>query len=141
MNTLRKLLFSKRPFRSILALLVTTGCALPVARADATNGTPASGSKPAAANSQASSGDLPANAGSTNAGAVIEAQVRGVLDNVCHELSSARTLTHRAEITFDSVLPSGVNVQYAAAMDTASVRTNLNPRESAALNVAFSYRR
>ena len=53
---------------------------------------------------------------------VIDAQVRKVLDNVCHELSSARTATYHAEITFDSVLPSGVKLQYAAAMDTAIKR-------------------
>jgi len=41
---------------------------------------------------------------------------------VCNELSSAKTITYHAEINFDSVLPSYVKLQYAAAMDTAIQR-------------------
>jgi len=53
---------------------------------------------------------------------VIDPQVRAVLNRVCSELSSAKTITYHAEINFDSVLPSGVKIQYAAEMDTAIKR-------------------
>ena len=36
--------------------------------------------------------------------------------------SFRRTITFHAEINFDSVLPSGVKLQYAAAMDTVIKR-------------------
>jgi hypothetical protein len=63
--------------------------------------------------------------------AAIDPQVRAVLSKACTELSSARTLTYHAEINFDSVLSSGVKLQYAAEMDTAIRRPN---------RLAISYR-
>jgi hypothetical protein len=119
---MRKVLFPIGTSLLILALLVTTGYTRSVARADATNGASASGQTPAPANLRPSPGNLPAAAGSTNVGQVIDPQVRAVLDKVCHELSSARTITYHAEINFDSVLPSGVKLQYAAAMEAAIKR-------------------
>jgi len=50
---------------------------------------------------------------------LIDPPVRRVMNRVCRELSSARTLAYHAEINFDSVLASGVKLQYAAEMDTA----------------------
>jgi hypothetical protein len=61
-------------------------------------------------------------AGAPNAAPMIDVNVRQVLDNTCRELSSAKSMTYHAEITFDSVLPSGVKLQYAATMDTAIKR-------------------
>jgi hypothetical protein len=46
------------------------------------------------------------------------------MKGACSELSSARTITYHAEINFDTVLSSGVKLQYAAAMDTAIQRPN-----------------
>jgi hypothetical protein len=114
-------LLSTHRFLIILfAALVWTASTLSKAYADS-SATGASASSPGPAHAQASPGNPAASAGS---GAVpsIDPQVRQVLDKVCHELSSARTLTYHAEITFDSVLPSGVKIQYAAAMDTAIQR-------------------
>jgi hypothetical protein len=104
----------------VLAVLFCTGYTVFKACADA-SATEASAPSPNAANAQPPPGNLHAAAGS-NAGLLIDPQVREVLDKVCHELSSARTVTYHAEITFDSVLPSGVKIQYAAAMDTAIQR-------------------
>jgi hypothetical protein len=61
-------------------------------------------------------------ASATNAAPLIDPEAREVLSRACRLLSSARTVTYHAEITFDSVLPSGVKLQYAAAMDTAIKR-------------------
>jgi hypothetical protein len=63
-------------------------------------------------------------AASSNEAPIIDPQVRRVLYRACRELSSARTLTYHAEIDFNSVLPSGVKLQYAAEMDTAIRRPN-----------------
>jgi hypothetical protein len=54
----------------------------------------------------------------------IEPQVEQVLNRVCTELSAAKEFSYHAEITFDSVLPSLVKLQYSAAMDAAVVRPN-----------------
>lgn len=54
----------------------------------------------------------------------IEPHVAKVLDRSCRLLSSAKTVTYHAEINFDSVLPSLVKLQYAAAMDVALERPN-----------------
>lgn len=54
----------------------------------------------------------------------IEPRVEEVLNGVCAELSAAKTLSYHAEITFDSVLPSLVKLQYSAAMDAALERPN-----------------
>jgi hypothetical protein len=101
----------------LCTLLLSRGYALSQARGDSTaSGNPASGPSPATTRPGA-----PANSGSATGSSeptAIDPEVRTVLDKVCHELSSARTLTYHAEITFDSVLPSGVKIQYAAAMDT-----------------------
>ena len=61
---------------------------------------------------------------SSNEVPVIDPEVRAVLTRACRELSSARTVTYHAEINFDSVLSSGVKLQYAAEMDTAIRRPN-----------------
>jgi hypothetical protein len=107
----------------LFVLLLATEYTCSQARGDATgSGGQASGPSAAAASPEPSPGNIVSPAASTNAVPVIDAQVRKVLDNVCHELSSAGTLTYHAEITFDSVLPSGVKLQYAAAMDTAIKR-------------------
>jgi len=45
-----------------------------------------------------------------------------VLDKACTLLESAKALSYHAEINFDSVLPSGVKLQFAAAMDVAIQR-------------------
>jgi hypothetical protein len=58
-------------------------------------------------------------AASANTAPVIDPRVREVLNGACRQLSSARTLTYHAEINFDSVLRSGVKLQYAGEMDTA----------------------
>jgi hypothetical protein len=63
-------------------------------------------------------------AASSNEAPIIDPQVRRVLNRACRELSSAKTLTYHAEINFDSVLASGVKLQYAAEMDTAIRRPN-----------------
>jgi hypothetical protein len=55
---------------------------------------------------------------------IIDPQVRQVLTRACDELASARTMTYHAEINFDSVLASGVKVQYAAELDAALKRPN-----------------
>jgi hypothetical protein len=47
-----------------------------------------------------------------------------VLDKACTLLSSAKALSYHAEINFDSVLPSGIKLQFAAAMDVAIQRPN-----------------
>jgi len=59
-----------------------------------------------------------------NAAPVIDSRVREVLNQACDELSSAKTVTYHAEINFDSVLPSYVKLQYAAALDAAIKRPN-----------------
>jgi hypothetical protein len=61
-------------------------------------------------------------AAASNEVPVIDPEVRRVLTRACRELSSARTVTYHAEINFDSVLSSGVKLQYAAELDTA-IRT------------------
>jgi hypothetical protein len=70
-------------------------------------------------------------AASSNEPPVIDPEVRAVLSKACSELSSASTLTFHAEINFDSVLASGVKLQYAAEMDAAIKRPN---------RLAISYR-
>ncbi len=45
-----------------------------------------------------------------------------VLDKACTLLDSAKALSYHAEINFDSVLPSGVKLQFAAAMEVAIQR-------------------
>lgn len=45
-----------------------------------------------------------------------------ILNQVCDVLSSAKSLSYHAEINFDSVLPSDVKLQFAAAMDVALQR-------------------
>jgi hypothetical protein len=62
------------------------------------------------------------NTGSANAAPIIDPRARDVLNRACRELASARTVTYHSEINFDSVLPSYVKLQYAAAMDTAIER-------------------
>lgn len=52
----------------------------------------------------------------------IEPQVGNLLERACAVLSSAQSLGYHAEINFDSVLPSSVKLQYAAAMDVALQR-------------------
>ena len=59
-----------------------------------------------------------------NAAPIIDPRAREVLDSACSELSRARTITYHAEINFDSVLPSHVKLQYAAALDAAIKRPN-----------------
>ena len=54
--------------------------------------------------------------------APIEPEVRRVLEGACAALSSAQRVSYHAEITFDSVLPSLVKLQYAGAMDVAIER-------------------
>jgi hypothetical protein len=61
----------------------------------------------------------------------IEPQVQQVLNGVCATLSAPKEYSYHAEITFDSVLPSLVKLQYAAAMDATIVRPN---------RLAISYR-
>jgi hypothetical protein len=105
----------------ILNALILCGYASSQARGDSTpTGGPASGPSPVAAS--ASSPANPASPGGPRAAPAIDSQVRTVLNKVCHQLSSAHTVTYHAEITFDSVLASGVKIQYAAAMDTAIQR-------------------
>src|SRR5208283_591419 len=60
----------------------------------------------------------------TKAPPAIEPQVEEVLNRVCTELSAAKEFSYHAEISFDSVLPSLVKLQYAAAMDAAVMRPN-----------------
>jgi len=104
-------------------LLLATAYICSQAWADATGtGGQASGSSPAASNPQPSPGKAVVPAGSAKAAPVIDPQVREVMKLVCNELSSAKTITYHAEINFDSVLPSYVKLQYAAAMDTAIQR-------------------
>ena len=47
---------------------------------------------------------------------------RKFLIGACAELSAAKELSYHAEITFDSVLPSLVKLQYSAALDAALER-------------------
>jgi len=54
----------------------------------------------------------------------IEPKVGEVLESACSLLSSADSLSYHAEITFDSVLPSLVKLQYAGAMDVEIQRPN-----------------
>jgi len=118
-----KALSRHTPTLILFALLLAAGYTGSQAWGDAsgTSG-PASASSPAIATTQPSPGNMSAPAASSNAALVIDPQVRAVLNRVCSELSSARTITYHAEINFDSVLPSGVKLQYAAAMDTAIKR-------------------
>jgi hypothetical protein len=115
---------STRIFPLILfTLLLTAGYTCSQAWGDAAEaGGQASVAGPAAPTPQPSPGSVAASVGSQNKAPVIDAQVRKVLDRACRELSSARTITYHAEINFDSVLTSGVKIQYAAAMDTALQR-------------------
>jgi hypothetical protein len=104
-----------------LNALILCGYAWSQARGDSTAiGGSASDPSPAAAS--ASSPGNPASPGASRAAPAIDPLVRTVVNKVCHELSSARTVTYHAEITFDSVLASGVKIQYAAAMDTVIQR-------------------
>lgn len=45
-----------------------------------------------------------------------------ILNRACELLSSAKNFSYHAEINFDSVLPSDVKLQFAAAMDVAIQR-------------------
>ncbi len=54
----------------------------------------------------------------------IEPKVAAVLESTCSLLASADSLSYHAEITFDSVLPSLVKLQYAGAMDVEIQRPN-----------------
>jgi hypothetical protein len=83
-------------------------------------GEPASGPSPVAAS--ASPSPNPGSPAASRPTPVIDSQVREVLNKACAQLSSATTLTYHAEINFDSVLRSGVKIQYAAAIDTAIQR-------------------
>jgi hypothetical protein len=118
--------FSIRRFQLILFLsLLAMGYTCSQARGDATKtGGQASGSSPAAADPQPSPGNAAAPAGSAKVAPVIDQRVREVMRGACNELSSAKTITYHAEINFDTVLPSGVKLQYAAEMDTAIKRPN-----------------
>ena len=84
-------------------------------------------SQPAAATATqpaaSSSGPAP-QASNTTPRPAIEPRVGEVLDRACTLLSEAKAVTYHAEITFDSVLPSLVKLQYAAAMDVAIERPN-----------------
>lgn len=111
----------RRFFPVFFPLLLSIGYAWSQARGDSTAiSGPASDPSPAAAS--ASSPANPASPGGSRLAPAIDPLVRTVVNKVCHELSSARTVTYHAEITFDSVLASGVKIQYAAAMDTAIER-------------------
>jgi hypothetical protein len=63
-------------------------------------------------------------AGAASAAPVIDPEARQVLESACSQLSSAKTFTYHAEISFDSVLPSSAKLQYAGAMDVAIKRPN-----------------
>ncbi|HJU11776.1 MAG TPA: DUF2092 domain-containing protein [Candidatus Binataceae bacterium] len=102
----------------LFALLITTGYTCSQALAGSTA---SGGSSPAAVSTRPSPGHVVSPAGPQNA-PLIDPMVRQVLNGACHELASAKTMTYHAEITFDSVLPSGVKIQYAAAMDAAIKR-------------------
>jgi len=52
----------------------------------------------------------------------IEPDVGEVLNRACAQLSAAKELSYHAEITFDSVLPSLVKLQYSAALEAALER-------------------
>jgi len=54
----------------------------------------------------------------------VEPQVEEIFNRACSLLSSHKLVGFHAEITFDSVLPSLVKLQYAAAMDVAIERPN-----------------
>jgi hypothetical protein len=45
-----------------------------------------------------------------------------ILDQMCKVFTSAKAFSYHAEINFDSVLPSDVKLQFAAAMDVALAR-------------------
>ncbi|MBV8773698.1 MAG: DUF2092 domain-containing protein [Deltaproteobacteria bacterium] len=107
----------------LFALLLTAGYRCSQAWGDAT-GTAAgtSGSGGTAATKQSSPGNLTPPADAPSATPAIDAKVRQILDKACRQLSSTKTITYHAEITFDSVLSSGVKIQYAAALDTAIQR-------------------
>ena len=54
----------------------------------------------------------------------MEPRVEEIFNRACAVLSSHKLVGYHAEITFDSVLPSLVKLQYAAAMDVALERPN-----------------
>ncbi len=58
----------------------------------------------------------------TKTPSAIEPRVEEVLNGACAELSAAKELSYHAEITFDSVLPSLVKLQYSAALEAALER-------------------
>lgn len=67
-------------------------------------------------------GDVPPkNAGNApvTSAVLINASARQALNRTCSVLASAKKMTYHAEVTFDSVLPSYVKLQYAGAMDVA----------------------
>jgi hypothetical protein len=52
----------------------------------------------------------------------VNSQALQILSRACEALSSAKALSYHAEINFDSVLPSDIKLQFAAAMDVATQR-------------------
>ena len=107
----------------LFLLLLAAGYICSQAWGEAANtGGPASRSSPAAANPRPTPGNAAAPAGSAKVTPVIDQRVREIMKGVFNELSSARTITYHAEINFDTVLSSGVKLQYAAAMDSAIQR-------------------
>ncbi|MBV8773454.1 MAG: DUF2092 domain-containing protein, partial [Deltaproteobacteria bacterium] len=118
---MRKSLLINRIRLIFFALILCTGYAVSQAQGDATaTSGPASGPSPVAASASPSAN--PASLTGLRAAPAIDSRVREVLNKACAQLSSATTLTYHAEITFDSVLSSGVKIQYAGALDTAIQR-------------------
>jgi hypothetical protein len=107
-----------------LVLLVAMGYAYARTNAGTVNSSQQPVTNAAGTSSGTRSGTVAATAGSGSTAPLIDPQVSQVLDRACRELSSASTLTYHAEINFDSVLSSGVKLQYAGELDTAIKRPN-----------------
>jgi len=78
---------------------------------------------PAASSAESTEASM-ANVQATESHPAIERRVKEALDGVCEQLSAAKTFSYHADITFDSVLPSFVKLQYSGKMDVTVARPN-----------------
>jgi hypothetical protein len=124
-NTVKNRISSISIFPLVLStLLIATAYSRSDALAQATNaaGQASSAALPAANPPPSPGAAIAPTGGSQPSAPVIDPEVRAVLNGACDLLASSKTVTYHAEITFDSVLPSYVKLQYAGAMDVAVKR-------------------
>ena len=96
------------PLRTLIALVLVVVLAGLAGAVES----PKPGQSPKAASASAKRPPKPA----------VDPRALEILNRACKSLSSVKGFTYHAEINFDSVLPSDIKLQFAAAMDVAIQR-------------------